>query len=103
MKNLLLGILFIFSLSGCVGEAYIEPGTIYAGSEPPAPMLETMPASPGYGYYWVSGYWSWVGTRYYWIPGHYTNNPRIYVGPQYYRRGGRHIFIAPHYRSQHRR
>lgn len=54
-----------------------EPGgtVIYVQTAPPAPVYETVPASPGSTYYWVSGYWSWDGSRYVWVHGHYVAVP----------------------------
>jgi hypothetical protein len=50
-------------------------GGVYVQTGPPAPIYETVPASPGSGYYWVGGYYRWNGYRYVWVPGHYAGRP----------------------------
>lgn len=47
---------------------------IYVSAAPPAPMVETIPASPGAGYAWVGGYYKWNGSRYVWVHGHYARH-----------------------------
>ena len=48
---------------------------VYVQAAPPAPMYETVPVSPGSGYYWVAGHWRWNGYRYVWVHGHYVYRP----------------------------
>jgi WXXGXW repeat (2 copies) len=50
------------------GGAYIQIG-------PPAPVVETLPVSPGPAYYWIPGYWRWNGYRYAWAHGYYAYRP----------------------------
>lgn len=50
-------------------------GGVYVRTAPPAPIYETVPASPGSGYYWVAGYYQWNGYRYAWVRGHYALVP----------------------------
>ena len=53
---------------------------VYVASAPPAPMVETIPASPGTGYTWVGGYWHWNGSRYVWVHGHYMHHAGRWCG-----------------------
>ena len=50
-------------------------GGVYVQVGPPAPVYEAVPVSPGYGYYWQPGYWSWTGYRYAWVRGRYAYRP----------------------------
>ena len=45
------------------------PVAVYA--PPPPPVVAYVPASPGYGYTWVRGYWYPVGPRWVWRPGYW--------------------------------
>jgi WXXGXW repeat (2 copies) len=47
---------------------------VYITVAPPAPIVETAPASPGAGYVWVPGYYRWNGSRYVWVHGHYVRH-----------------------------
>lgn len=84
------------------GPDYVAGGDVAVGGEvmvegaPPAPMAETIVASPGPGFIWVGGYWGWVGNRWSWQGGHWARPPHagaIWVGPRYYTRGGRHVWV----------
>jgi hypothetical protein len=44
----------------------------YVQINPPAAVVETVPAKPGPGYVWVPGYYRWNGVRYVWVPGHWV-------------------------------
>lgn len=48
---------------------------VYVNAAPPAPIAETIPASPGYGYAWMPGHYRWNGYRYVWVGGHYAHHP----------------------------
>jgi hypothetical protein len=52
----------------------VPEGTVVA-SEPPAPIVEVVPACPYPDYVWVGGYWGWRG-GWYWVPGRYASPPR---------------------------
>ena len=41
---------------------------------PPQPHAEIMVAAPGPGYFWVSGYWGWIGARHVWIGGRWEGH-----------------------------
>ena len=42
--------------------------------EPPAPIVEYVPACPYPDYVWLGGYWGWHG-GWYWTAGHYARRP----------------------------
>ncbi len=53
---------------------------------PPPAVVETQPATPGAGYTWVAGYWTWNGSQHAWTPGHYEQPPanaQNYVAPRW--------------------
>lgn len=62
---------------------------------PPAAIAEVQPPSPGPGFSWVAGYWSWNGSRYVWTSGHYEQTPasaQRWEPPQWERVGNGHRF-----------
>jgi hypothetical protein len=36
---------------------------------PPAPQVEVIVSPPGPGFFWIAGYWAWVGGRHVWVGG----------------------------------
>jgi len=69
--------LAILALSACVvapppqyGVATYPAYTV-ATVPPPAPMGEVVGVAPYPGYFWISGYWGWIGGRYTWNAGHW--------------------------------
>jgi WXXGXW repeat (2 copies) len=36
---------------------------------PPTPQVEVVVSPPGPGFFWIGGYWNWVGGRHVWIGG----------------------------------
>jgi hypothetical protein len=60
---------------------------IYAPPPPPVPSYAYQrPPEPGPGYYWVDGYWSFLGGRYTWVGGYWTRPPYAggyWVAPRY--------------------
>jgi hypothetical protein len=64
---------------------YAYPGYYVAAPPPPVPVM-VVPASPGYGYAWVPGYWVPAGRNYRWVNGSW-NRPRAarvkWVAPKY--------------------
>jgi hypothetical protein len=42
--------------------------------DPPAPIVEYVPASPYPGFVWIDGFWGWNG-GWYWTAGHYSRPP----------------------------
>jgi len=66
----------ILGLSACVvvpAHPY-EGGGAYVSIAPPAPQVEVYGAAPGPGFFWVGGYWNWVGGRYAWVGGHWEHH-----------------------------
>jgi len=49
----------------------IDYGPTYPTVPPPAPIAEYRPPPPGYGYYWVDGYWDWTGYDWVWVTGYW--------------------------------
>ncbi len=64
---------------------------VYAPAPPPPTSYAYQrPPIPGAGYYWVDGYWNYVGGRYAWIGGYWALPPYsggYWVAPRY--SGGR--------------
>lgn len=57
-------------LAGCVVvPARPGYGGGYVGVAPPEARVEVMGVAPAPGYFWIDGFWSWVGGRHEWVPG----------------------------------
>ncbi|MGH8326138.1 MAG: hypothetical protein ACRET2_05190 [Steroidobacteraceae bacterium] len=58
------------------------PRGLYVGSAvplaPPPPRAEVYGAVPTPGYFWMGGYWNWIGGRYVWVAGHWAASRRGY-------------------------
>lgn len=70
---------------------------------PPAAINEAQPPSPGPGYTWVAGYWSYNGSRYVWTAGHWEQPPanaQRWEPPQWERVGNGHRFRPGGWRGQ---
>ncbi len=52
---------------------------VVASEEPPAPIMETVPVSPGPEYFWVAGHWHWNG-GWVWVRGGYQRHPHYHPG-----------------------
>lgn len=81
----LLSLASVSLLSGCIvvpARQYQQPAPVvyqnppaqaYPGDvvvvAPPPPQVEVVVAPPGPGYFWVGGFWNWVGGRHVWIGG----------------------------------
>lgn len=88
------------ALAGCVvvpadqyyGGAYGEP---VMAAPPPAPG-EVVTVAPGPGYFWIGGYWNWVGHRHVWVGGHWEAHRAGYVwAPHRWYRDGSGWRAAP--------
>lgn len=72
-RNLLAALAVSATVSACV----VVPGPrgYYVGGAvtlaPPAPLVEPFGAAPYPGWFWVGGYWNWLGGRYVWQRGHW--------------------------------
>ena len=63
---------------------------VYVSVAPPPAIVEARAPSPGTGYLWIAGNWSWNGTRHVWRAGRWEQQPPAaarYVGPQWRRTG----------------
>jgi len=71
---------------------------------PPAPPSETRPASPGFGYIYVAGYWEWIGNGYVWHPGRWIQGKADFelVRARYEAKNGAWIFYKPHWKPRQR-
>jgi YXWGXW repeat-containing protein len=66
------GLVCCAALSACI----VAPARPYYGEEmvavaPPPPREEVIGVAPGPGYFWIGGYWGWVGGRHEWVGGHW--------------------------------
>ena len=98
----LLSVVAAVLLSGCVVATRVPIGPVlYVDRAPPGAYSEQVLASPGPGYVWVGGYYSWTGRDYYWNRGHWTQPARGYSqwNPGHWHRDQRgHYWIAGHWR-----
>jgi hypothetical protein len=115
MKNfvfylLLLGFASAAALTGCVHRrVYVAssstvvatpPAETVISEAPPATPQEVIVASPGPGYYWVPGYWSWQG-RWVWVRGAWAIRPHpraVYIPGRWVHRGHGYVWINGHWR-----
>ena len=88
------------SLTGCaMHRAVVEQPAadqeVVVNEPPPQPMVENMTMTPGPGFVWVQGAWSWRG-QWVWDQGHWAHPPQpgaVWVAPRYEKRGDKHVFI----------
>jgi hypothetical protein len=69
--------------------------TVIVNAPPPPPRAEMTPPSPGPGFVWVAGFWSWNGTRHDWTSGHWERPPQpaqAWEAPRWESEGGRYRF-----------
>ena len=75
--------------------AYDGQQGVYAPALPPTPNYAYQrPPMPGPGYYWVDGYWNFVGGRYAWVGGYWMLPPYAsgyWMAPRY---SGGHFFAG---------
>ncbi|HVY38856.1 MAG TPA: hypothetical protein VHM31_13015, partial [Polyangia bacterium] len=78
----------------------MEP-SVYPTSPPPDPIPEYQPPAPGYGYYWVSGYWDWNGYDWDWNAGYWVpQRPGfIYIGPRFVWESGRPVYYRSYWQG----
>jgi hypothetical protein len=66
------------ALPGCV----VAPAPGYYGARvmvaPPPLRAEVYGVAPYPGYFWIGGYWNWVGGRHVWVDGHWQAPRRGY-------------------------
>ena len=78
--------------AGCVAPV---GGVVEVSGPPPPVYVETAPPSPGPGYVWIGGAWSWQG-HWAWDRGHWDRPPHpgaVWVPHQYSNRNGKHTFV----------
>jgi|SRR6185312_13660905 len=68
---------------------------VYITVAPPAPIVETVPRSPGAGYVWVPGYYNWNGRRYVWVHGHYARHSGHWCGGKWHHNAARGWWWTP--------
>lgn len=106
LRSTLLGGLLL-GLSGCF--VYAEPVNhgggyssnydpyeeIYVTVAPPPPRSEYRTASPGAGYFWVEGHYTWNGNSWVWVAGHWERERAgyVWVTPYYENRGGSYVYV----------
>jgi len=66
-------------VSGCVVATRTPGPALYVDRAPPAAYSEAALASPGPGYVWIGGYYSWTGRDYYWNQGLWAQPQRGYT------------------------
>jgi hypothetical protein len=76
-------------------------GQVVITVAPPAPIVETIPASPGPLWVWDPGYHAWRGGKYVWVPGHYVKKRRandVWVAGHYNKSGRGWVYVPGHWR-----
>ena len=68
------GALAALTLLACAGRMPI--GVEIVTRRPPPERVEVIATSPGTGYYWIKGHWSWDHGDYVWIAGRWERPPR---------------------------
>lgn len=75
VKGVRTGITLILA-GGVWAQGAVFGQEIIINMAPPAPIHETVPASPGPEWVWNPGYHEWVNGRYVWVKGQYIKKPR---------------------------
>ncbi|MGH9408590.1 MAG: YXWGXW repeat-containing protein [Vicinamibacterales bacterium] len=86
--------------AGC-GAYVSSSGRVYVRLGPPAPLVETRVVSPGPGYVWVPGYYTWDGRAYAWSRGRWERPPRArarWVKPHWAHDRRGYYFVEGHWR-----
>jgi hypothetical protein len=77
---------------------------VQVADAPPPDKTETdKPASPGFGYIWVTGYWDYLDGNYIWRNGRWVQaKPDYeYVRARYDHTNGGWVFHRPHWKRRH--
>ena len=101
LSSALLSVAAAVVLSGCVVAARIPGPVLYVDRAPPASYREAVLASPGSGYVWINGYYSWTGRDYYWNRGLWSQPQRGYTSwnQGYWHHDYRgHYWVSGHWR-----
>ena len=118
ITNLILGsLLFAATLctTGCVvgtrgaygNSGYVRttvPNAVNVSHYPPAPVVEAMTPSPGYGHVWIDGNWHWNNYQWAWIRGRweYPRANYVYVAPYYDFVGNNHVYVRGYWSPRNR-
>jgi hypothetical protein len=78
------------------------PVEVIASEEPPAPIAESIPVTPGPDYFWIGGHWHWNG-GWVWMRGHFDRHPHFHPGGgwepgRWEHRGGNWVWREGHWR-----
>lgn len=104
-------VLMMGMFTGCA--TFSSSGTATAGGEkidvpvseapPPEKAEGARPASPGYGYIWVGGYWDYLDGNYIWRDGRWVQGKADYeyVRARYEYTGKEWVFHRPHWKRRH--
>lgn len=74
---------------------------VVATQAPPPPQTDVVVASPGPGYVWVNGDWTWNGVTWVWIGGRWVLPPyahAVWIGPRWERGPRRWHRVPGHWR-----
>lgn len=89
----------VCALAGCV---VVPADQYYRGygetvmTAPPPDQSEVIGVAPAPGYFWIGGYWNWVGGRHAWVGGRWeANRPGYAWAPHRWYRDGRGWRAAP--------
>jgi hypothetical protein len=96
------GVVLTLALSGAAQaqyeapppNAYVAGPTVYPETLPPDPIPEYQPASPGWGFTWVNGYWDWTGYDWTWNNGYWVQGRPgwAYFGPRFIWENGQPVY-----------
>jgi hypothetical protein len=92
------------SSGGSSGDSKTQIDVPVSSQPPPEKAEGTRPASPGYGYIWVAGYWDYLDGNYIWRDGSWKQGKPDYeyVRARYEYDGKSWVFHRPHWkRRQH--
>lgn len=78
------------------GGTVVEGGGEFVSMAPPQAQTEVIIAPPGPGYFWIGGYWNWIGGRHVWVGGRWENHRQGYQwAPHQWRRESNGWRMAP--------
>ena len=83
--------------AGLLSAALPASAQVYVQVAPPAPVVETIPASPGTGYVWVNGHYRWDGNRYVWVGGRYSRHAGRYCDGHWRNTAHGYVWVEGHW------
>ena len=76
-------------VAGGGGTVVVNGGGDVVAVAPPPLQAEVIVAPPGPGYFWIGGYWNWLGGRHAWVGGRWESQRSGYQwAPHQWRREG---------------